>query len=473
VYYARKVLNDISQNRKYEYIENVARSGYRFIAQVEERWVPFNNGTQERVVAPPMVSSVNRTHFRWWAILLGTAAAIGVFTALARPFAPLEARVLKFTQLTNDGKQKSGPLLTDGKVILFQESEGNDRIMTVATSEGEAVPLHDVLPGSAPYDLSADGSLLLFSKTGPNGSQLWTEPLKGGMPRLFAEAWGGSWAPDGKTLTLAGDGVLSIVRPGAPVKRIEVPRKARNPRWSPDGRRIRFEAMGPEEALIWEVFADGSGLHPISQLAAVSKVTRNGVWSPNGQYFFFEAGGRGASNIWVSRGGGMLDGLFNRKAVPLTNGPGSWRFPLAAKHSFTLFAVHEIARPELVFFDDASRTWRPYWGGDAAYELDFSRDAHWVSYVHYPDNTLWKAKADGAEKAQLTTRELEVHQPHWSPDGKQIAFMGRRQSGGPWQVFVVAAGGGAARAPLPTVSDQGVRRGRSTAEASPSEIVLM
>jgi Tol biopolymer transport system component len=47
-----------------------------------------------------------------------------------------------------------------------------------------------------------------------------------------------------------------------------------------------------------------------------------------------------------------------------------------------------------------------------------------VRYVSYPENTLWRSKADGSEKLQLTYSHLLVVQPHWSPDGKRIAFTG-------------------------------------------------
>jgi Tol biopolymer transport system component len=120
-----------------------------------------------------------------------------------------------------------------------------------------------------------------------------------------------------------------------------------------------------------------------------------------------------------------------------------------------LFAIHQIARPQLVFLDAASQTWQPFWEGYAAYEMDFSRDARSVTYVRYPEHTLWKAKADGSEKLQLTHREFEVHQPHWSPDGKCIAFMGRKKDG-PWLVFVVSPDGGTPEALLPSGADQGV-----------------
>ncbi len=73
-------------------------------------------------------------------------------------------------------------------------------------------------------------------------------------------------------------------------------------------------------------------------------------------------------------------------------------------------------------------------------EFDFTNDGGWAAYV---DGTgcLWKGRVRASEKVQLTAPPLEVELPHWSPDGKWIAFMGR-EPGKPWKVRLVSADGG-------------------------------
>lgn len=473
VYYVRKALNDIPRNRKYEYIENVAGSGYRFIAKVEERLEPVRNGGQSgtataaapALIAPqilettPSLTETSRTagaRLRWWIVVLPTVAAAGLLIMAARALAPLDPRVLKYTQLTGDGKQKTGPLLTDGHQIFYREYEGNGRIMTVPVSGGDPEPVANISPGAAETDISANGDLLLFIRPSTDGSQLWVHSLGNGTSQLIRASLEGSWAPDGKTLALADEGALDIDRPGKTPERIAVRGRSDNPQWSPDGRRIRFAVSEPDTTSLWEVSFDGSGLHQIPGLSNVAQITQNGVWTPDGKYFFFEAGGpRLADNIWVSRDNGALRGFFKSKAVPLTDGPGSWKWPLPDKFApGRVFAIHQIPKPELVSLDPASQKWRPYWDGYPAYEVDFSRDGQWAAFVRNPENTLWKARPDGTEKLQLTTRGFEVHHPNWSPDGKQIAFMGRKQ-GEPSRVFIVSSDGRDVRAPMPSSSDQG------------------
>ncbi|HTT22162.1 MAG TPA: hypothetical protein VMG82_24755 [Candidatus Sulfotelmatobacter sp.] len=83
----------------------------------------------------------------------------------------------------------------------------------------------------------------------------------------------------------------------------------------------------------------------------------------------------------------------------------------------------------------------PYLGGISAGDADFSRDGQWVTYVSYPDRTLWRSRVDGSERLELTYPPMETLLPHWSPDGQQIAFMGRAP-GKPWKIFLVPRDGG-------------------------------
>ena len=105
-------------------------------------------------------------------------------------------------------------------------------------------------------------------------------------------------------------------------------------------------------------------------------------------------------------------------------------------------------RGELVRYDSASHEFTPYLSGISAMGVNFSRDGKWVTYVTYPEGTLWRSKVDGSERLQLTFPPLLVCQPRWSPDGTRIAFVAL-QPGKPWSVYVIPADGGSPERPIP------------------------
>ena len=111
-----------------------------------------------------------------------------------------------------------------------------------------------------------------------------------------------------------------------------------------------------------------------------------------------------------------------------------FRFPVPSPDGKHLFAEGYLPRGELVVYDIKSHQFLPFLSGISAGELDFSRDGKWVAYVSYPDGTLWRSRADGSERLQLTFPPVTVFLPRWSPDGTQIAYI-NAQAGQPFKHF--------------------------------------
>jgi len=95
-----------------------------------------------------------------------------------------------------------------------------------------------------------------------------------------------------------------------------------------------------------------------------------------------------------------------------------------------------------VRYDAKSRHFVPYLSGISAEWVEFSRDEAWVVYETFPEGSLWRSKADGSERLQLTFPPMHVLTPRWSPDGKRIVFMGQGP-GESWKIYVVSAEGAA------------------------------
>jgi dipeptidyl aminopeptidase/acylaminoacyl peptidase len=74
-------------------------------------------------------------------------------------------------------------------------------------------------------------------------------------------------------------------------------------------------------------------------------------------------------------------------------------------------------------YDPKTQEFRPYLNGASIGFLDYSPDGQWITYVAYPDGTLWRSRADGSSRQQLTTPDTGVIlSPKWSPDGRFILF---------------------------------------------------
>ncbi len=309
------------------------------------------------------------------------------------------------------------------------------------------------LPRVAIEDISWDGSKLLLRSESQEGYILWSYSVaEGSLQPLRAGFDWGSWAPDG-TLAVV-EGPHSVGAPSSLVifgernkVKTDLPGEVTDLKWAPDGTRLRFSLLDfkHEAQAEWEMDRRGTSKR-IASLSDGHASTGEGSWRRDGRYFVYSAKTGLRQDLWLTL----------EKPYRLTNaGLDSWRSPVFSRDGSTIFAIHDLVRSELVQFDRKSDSWQPEWQGAAAFELDYSRDRKWVVYTRFPDHTLWKSRLDGTGRAQLTDAAVEAHQPHWSPDGAAVAFMGKN-SKGQWRVFQVPARGGKTVTVLENGDDQGV-----------------
>ncbi|MGA8027163.1 MAG: protein kinase, partial [Bryobacteraceae bacterium] len=400
-------------------------------------------------------------HKRIAGVLIG-AAILAVLVAgllLTRPLPP--PRVLSTSQITRDRRVKAAPFLTDGSRLYFNTGKYvAPQPYQVSTNGGDSIPLPLELNNSWLLDISPDHSELLIGSYGQNlfafdTVTLWTAPALGGSPKRLDDltAADAAWSPDGRQLVYTKEKTLFIAdADGTDTRKLAaVEGRPFFPRWSPDGKTIRFSLdfeppIDPNrsktpvlEYSLWEVAVDGG--RPRALLPSWRDSQCCGNWTRDGKYFVFEAAAKGIRSIWAIR---EKAGWFQKAQQPvrLTTGPMDTYGPVPSVDGKRLFAGIRELRSEIVRYEAKLKEFVPFLSHASAEGLDFSRDGKWVAYVSYPDGTLWRSALDGAQRLQLSISPMHATLPRWSPDGKEIAFMGS-YPGQEANIFIVSAEAGA------------------------------
>ncbi|HKI27548.1 MAG TPA: protein kinase [Candidatus Sulfotelmatobacter sp.] len=376
-----------------------------------------------------------QTRWVWIAGAVVVAIAVALAIWFSRP--PAIPVVESVIQLTNDGEPKPGEdigdLETDGaRIYLTEGLAGNRRIVQVSVSGGETAQLPTQLVNPAIAGLARDGSALLVLVGGAFSQRvsMWLVSLPAGTARRLGdmEVGDASLFPDGRLLYTLGSAVYVAGRDGSnPHKLAQVPQLLTYaPRASPSGDRVLFSAIdgvSGENAAVYEVAADGTGLREVLKggQSSVPADVCCARWSPNEKYVTFQARSQGTWDLWVVREGGAIGRAFG-SPVRLTSGPLSYTGGTVSKDEKQIFVTGSKAKGELVRYDPKSGEFVPYLGGISAYDTTFSRDGKWMAYISFPEHTLWRSRADGSDRLQLTYPPQVVVEPRISPDGTRVAF---------------------------------------------------
>lgn len=381
------------------------------------------------------------------------------------PTAP--PRILRSSQLTNDGAKSKGGLVCDGSTLYFTETVGSQRLLAqVSVMGGQTARIPLTFPdGSVEallMDVRPDRHELLLRSTPPIGTSLlqptdlpyWVLPLPAGAFRRLGDLrgfLGARWSPDGDRLAYIQGSDLCVAdaegnNPNRLVRLESATLGAANTSlcWAPDGKSIRFGIPDSQTKLmaVWEVSANGSGLHRILP-DWTDRAHFWPRWTPDGKYFVFNAVSRlfDPADIWaIPEKKGFL-----RKSSPvpvqLTFGPISYSYTIPSPDGKKLFAIGTTWRGEPARCDHQTGHLLPYLPGLSAECLAFSSDGSRLAYVTYPKGELWRSNADGSQPQQLVRHPMQSFLPRWSPDGKEIAFIARippKQ----WKIYLIPAEGG-------------------------------
>lgn len=468
----RQALGDDSDNPRF--IETLYRRGYRFIGQTNGVVTGQTNGVAPLPTLDPVSLSAaapsqpqipsdaqpivpnRKSHWKLNRRLLALAVPVFLILVVAALWLTRTSpppRILGYTQITHDGLRK-GSILTDGERLYFQELQG-DRFGSaqVSVTGGETSVVTFPFQNSFITDIAADGStVLVASFKGTQGpSPLWSVPLPTGSPQRLNEAAGqhAIWSTDRDKMVFANGSDLYTANANGsqPRKLAAVNGYVGGVRFSPDGRRLRFDVLDPNTGFttLWEVLADGSRLHPL--LPGWNSAPREccGNWTPDGKHYVFQSHRDGKTNLWLLPE--RAHWFAPARPIQLTNGPLDFGLPVVSKDGKRIFAVGSQPRAELTSYDGASG-FTSYLGGVSVTDVAFSLDSQWVAYVSVAEGTLWRSKTDGSQRLRLTDASMQAALPRWSPDAKQIVFMGQTTTN--WRAYVVPTDGGAARDLVPS-----------------------
>jgi serine/threonine protein kinase/Tol biopolymer transport system component len=383
------------------------------------------------------------------AVVLG--AAVLVYFAMRPEAAP---KVFDYIQLTHDGQRKQ-LVATDGsRLYLLLGTDMSHSVGAISISGGEPTRIPTQSPDMAPAGLSPNGSelVLVEAKGDPPSGPLWSLPVLGGSPRRLGDTEGNAaaWSPDGTMLAYSNGADLFLAKEDGSESRKLITMKGgpviHDPVWSRDNTHLRFAARDgvSRSKTLWEVSVDGTGLHCL--LPTWNKPSEGqccGKWTADGKYFVFGARGQ----IWALPRKPSFFGS-ETKPIQLTFSPLTLDTPLPSKDGKQLFVVGRTFRGQLVRYDSKSGEFSPFLGGISAEYVDFSKDGKWVAYVSYPEGTLWRSRADGSERLQLSYPPGYAVNPRWSPDGKKVVFF-EMLTNKPSRIVEVSADGGSQQRLMP------------------------
>jgi eukaryotic-like serine/threonine-protein kinase len=380
----------------------------------------------------PGVTANRATIFRrLW--MVGGAVAVAILAALVYfswRIPPAVPQVESVTQLTDDGEVKDefSSIDTDGARVYFTEKYGgNFRLAQVAASGGPVAPVPTQIPAPFRATIAPDFSGLLVTEGPFDRHPLWFQPLPGGDPRRIGdfETQSAAFTPDGKQIVYTDGATINIAdRDGANAHKLaDLPGWGFWPTVSPDGKKMRAIVAGPEyNGSLWEVASDGNDLHRLATVPKELFDVAYGRWTPDGRYFLFANAHQGRTDIWaISEKPGLLS-RAKPVSIQLTNGPLSCTLPTPSRDGKQIFARCAKLRGELVRYDRKLNQFIPFLGGISATDVAFSRDGAWVTYLSYPDQSLWRMRADGRDRVQLTYSPMIASHPKISPDGTRIVF---------------------------------------------------
>jgi len=197
-----------------------------------------------------------------------------------------------------------------------------------------------------------------------------------------------------------------------------------DPRFSPDGKKILFSAKRGDKNEVWIMGADGKDQKSICEGDQVD-------WSPDGKSIAFRRSWQVMiRNLETNEEKAISPKMWSHCVLPAWSPDGgkiAFAARLVAGYSIYLQDLSK-SKPEKLIGEKGSC--EPHW----------SRDGRLIAFQD--ESHIYTIEPSGKDKYQVTTGGGVQHYPEWSPDNKLIVYCQAPSIEGPWQICVVSADGG-------------------------------
>jgi Tol biopolymer transport system component len=416
-----------------------------------------------------------------WAAALLTALSLGSGTLwFTRPPVKIPEAALNPVPLTTyPGFQSQPSFSPDGNQVAFvwngEKQDNFDIYVKMIGTNGS--PLRLTTDAAKDYGptWSPDGRFIAFLRVLPSGkAAVLLIPAIGGLERKIAEILPGgdpAWSPDGNWLAISEKDsetehyALSLLSldTGENRKLTSPPKEFfgdTDPSFSPDGRSVVFSRgidvhMSGLSDLYLLTLSDG--LKPAGEPRRITfgnQGAEDPTWTPEGREIVYAAGSQVLRGLWrilvFAQGARRtepqrLPSVSNDAFEPTVS---RREHRLAYVHGFSHTSIWRVAAPSLEgkrppplnqptpLISSTRDDQFPH----------FSPDGKKIAFQSTRSGNLevWACDADGSNAVQVTSFSgPDVTTPRWSPDGGRIAF--DSNAAGDWDIYVVGANGGKSR----------------------------
>lgn len=397
-------------------------------------------------ISPPIETSTKiRRRRRTAVIFLAGAAGLILIVAgwMWLHSAPLATTptLSDVSQLTFNALVKRG-LQTDGKRLYFGENEHG--WLALASESIHGGPIHILWRPNfnvVPIDYSASANALLL--TGYEDGDIEPEqriyiyPLPGGQARRIGKfrAHSAVWSPSGMKIAFAYGRAIYLVNADGRGQR-ELASFSRVPdmlQWSRNGRQLHFVLYNPATngSKMFEIlFSRGMSTFSIRSVPWPLGVDGGYGWSGTGQpgtFVIRNQGGATDYSLHIVHYGTRWWQRSIRVRTVQSPVPAILNLAMSPSDK-RLFALSSSMNEHGVMeYNPNAKRMRYILSNDSVGYIDASRDGRWLTWTRMAGSGLVVAHADGTHKRRYSSTDgfQDIELPRWSPDGKEIAFMGR------------------------------------------------